>query len=326
MSRHGTDLSAPYGGPGWSPRSEDLRQERGVVWGWFGLAREWDSLRAVLLHTPSDELAAVDDPAAAQMLDRPDSVLAGEQHSRLCEVYEGAGVMVHQVEPVRPTPNLVFVADLLFMTPQGAILARPASTVRAGEEAEVQAALARLRVPVLGSVHGDGVFEGADALWLDRETVLLATGLRTDSEGGRQVGRLLAGLGVTVIRVGLRPGTMHLMGVVRLLDRDLAVVRKALVPDRVLRILRDRGVRVLEAEDEQELRIGQALNVVPLAPRRVVMPAGQSTTRRLLETAGVDVVEVDISELAKAAGGIACMTGVLHRGEDEAGQTRQNDE
>ncbi len=326
MSKHGTELSAAFGGPGWSPRSKCLRDERGEVWGWFGLAREWDRLQAVLLHTPSDELASVEDPGAAQMLARPDPVLAREQHHRLVEVYEGAGVTVHQVEPARTSPNLVFVADLLFMTPEGAILARPASTVRAGEEAEVQAALGRLRIPVLGAVYGNGVFEGADALWLDRRTVLLATGLRTDDEGGRQVARLLVGLGATVIRVALNPGTMHLMGVVRLLDRDLAVVRGALVPDRVVRILRARGVRVLEAEDERELRHGQALNVVPLAPRRVVMPAGQPVTRGLLEAAGVDVVEVEISELAKAAGGIACMTGVLHRGEDQSGQTGQNDD
>ncbi len=324
MSNSGTDLPAAFGGPGWSPRSSGLGEERGKIWGWFGLSCEWAPLKAVLLHTPTEDFAAVDDPAAAQMLQRPDPVLAREQHMRLVQVYERAGVTVHQVAPVRTSPNLVFVADLLFMTPEGAILARPASTVRAGEEAEVQAALGRLRVPVLGAVHGSGVFEGADALWLDSKTVLLATGLRTNDEGGRQVVCLLTALGITVIRVGLKPGTMHLMGVVRFLDRDLAVVRGALVPDRILRILKDRGVRVLEADDEQELRLGQALNVVPLDRRRVVMPSGQRRTRKILEAGGVEVVEVEISELAKAAGGIACMTGVLYRGEDQSGRTRHN--
>lgn len=288
-----------------------------MVWGGFGVEAEWAPLQAVLLHSPGAELAAGEDPGAVQMLERPDPGLAREQHLRLLETYREAGVEVHQVEPERPSPNLMFVADLFFMTPEGAILARPASTVRAGEEVEAARALTRLRIPILGSVHGRGVFEGADALWLAPDTVVLGEGLRTDGAGAAQVAQLLTGIGVTVIRVRLRTGTMHLMGTVRLLDRDLAVVRKDLVPEPVVACLRERGFRVLEADAGEELARGQAMNVVPLGPRRVVMPAGQPRTRSLLEAAGVEVVAVEIGELAKAAGGIACMTGVLLRGPRE---------
>ena len=307
-------LPAALGGAGWSPRGADLSEERGSIWGDFGVEAEWAPLRAVLLHAPGPELGTGGDPGKVQMLGRPDPGRAREEHLRLAAAYRDAGVEVHQVEPERPSPNLLFVADLFFMTPQGAILARPASTVRAGEEVEAARALARLRIPILGSVHGRGVFEGADALWLDGDTVVLAEGLRTNGAGASQVARILADLGVTVIRVRLGRGTMHLMGTVRLLDRDLAVVRAGLVPARVVRLLGSRGFRVLEADAREELAVGQAMNVVPLAPRKVLMPAGQPATRSLLERAGVEVIPVEIGELAKGAGGVACMTGVLRRG------------
>ena len=48
----------------------------------------------------------------------------------------------------------MFVADLMFMTPEGAILGRPASTVRAGEERLVARRLAELGVPILRVVRG----------------------------------------------------------------------------------------------------------------------------------------------------------------------------
>ncbi len=286
-----------------------------MVWSRFGVSSEWAPLRRVLLHAPGEELGAVGDPEAVQMLARPDVRHARAEHDGLRATFREAGVEVLLVEPGRATPNLLFVADLLFMTPSGAILARPASTVRAGEEVEVQRALARLGIPILGAVHGRGVFEGADALWLDRRTVLLATGLRTNAEGAAQAGRLLSGIGATPLRVRLGEGAMHLMGTVRILDRDLAVVRAALVPRRVRRILTERGFRVLEATAEEELSLRHGMNVVALGPRRVLVPAGCPQTRRLLEEAGVLCVEVPIGEIAKAAGGIACMTGILWREE-----------
>ncbi len=44
------------------------------------------------------------------------------------------------------------------------------------------------------------------------------------------------------------------------------------------------------------------------------MPAWRAlATRRRLEAAGVDVQTVLISQYAMAAGGLGCLTGILHR-------------
>ena len=152
--------------------------------------------------------------------------LARAQHDALSDAYRAHGVAVHYVESTRPDkPNAVFVRDLMLMTPEGAIVTRPASTVRAGEERHVAAALTRLGVPILMTVHGHGTFEGADVAWVDRNLCFLAEGLRTNGEGADQVEQMLREIGVgDVVRVGLPYGAMHLDGLLNILDRDLAVV------------------------------------------------------------------------------------------------------
>jgi N-dimethylarginine dimethylaminohydrolase len=306
--------AAAYGGEGWSARGKSLRQEIGSVWGTCGVASEWSPLRAVLLHRPGAELERVADPDQAQMIAPVDPRRARQQHDGLAEAFGEAGVTVHYVEPTEEAlPNLMFVADLMLMTPEGAILGRPASTVRAGEEKFVARGLARLGIPILRSVRGDGTFEGADAAWLEERTVLLATGLRTNAEGAAQVTTLLREMGVEVIQVGLPYGAMHLMGTLRFADGDLAIAWPGRVPHAAVEALRAHEYRVLFLPDLEEARRGMALNFVTLGPRRVLMPAGNPTTQSFYEAAGIECLTVAVDELIKAAGGIGCLTGVLER-------------
>ena len=314
-----TDLctAAAYGGPGWSPRLASLRQEIGMVWRECGVANEWSPLRAVLLHQPGPELAGVREPDESQMLDALDLDLARQQHDALAQAFRGFGIAVCYIEPaVIPPPNLMFVADLLFMTPEGAIVGRPASTVRAGEERLVARRLAELGIPILRTVRGTGTFEGADAAWIDSQTVLLATGLRTNAEGAAQVAASLHEMGVTVVPVGLPYGAMHLMGQLRFADRDLVVAWPGRVPFAAVEALRGCGYSVLFLPDEDEAKRGMALNFVTLAPRRLLMPAGNPVTQSFYEQAGISCHSVRVGELLKAAGGIGCLTGILHRQPD----------
>jgi N-dimethylarginine dimethylaminohydrolase len=238
-----------------------------------------------------------------------------EQHDTLAQAYRDNGVAVRYVEPADAAPpNLIFLADLLFMTPEGAILGRPASVVRAGEERLVAARLAQLGIPILRSVRGHGTFEGADAAWIDSDTVLLATGLRTNPNGADQVAQLLHELGVKVVRVGLPYGAMHLMGQLRFADNDLAFAWPGRVPFAAVDTLREKGYRVLFLPHEGEATLGMSLNFVTIGPRRILMASGNPVTQAFFEDAGVDCLTVPIDELAKAAGGIGCLTGILERG------------
>ncbi|RLC90437.1 MAG: amidinotransferase [Chloroflexi bacterium] len=284
------------------------------MWGACGVATEWSPLKAVLIHRPGAELGELTDPDAAQMFAPLDAGRVRSQHDALAQAYRDAGVAVYYVEPgATPPPNLMFVADLMFMTPEGAILGRPASTVRAGEERLVARRLAELGVPILRSVRGGGTFEGADALWVDPQTVLLATGLRTNAEGATQVANLLREMGIEVVSVGLPYGAMHLMGQLRFADRDLAIAWPGRVPYAAVEALRARGYTVLFLPDEREAVRGMALNFVTLGPRWILMAAGNPITQAFYEDVGITCRTVEVDEILKAAGGIGCMTGILER-------------
>jgi arginine deiminase len=306
--------AAAYGGEGWRPRITTLNQEMGTIWGDWGVESECMPLRAVLLHLPGKEVEGLANPDEAQMLSPIEADLVRRQHDALAEAYRHAEVQVYYVNPaVTPPPNIMFIRDLFFMTPEGAILARPASTVRAGEERHIARRLADLGVPIIRSVRGKGTFEGADALWLDEKTVLLASGLRTNEEGANQVERALKEMDVEVIRVELPYGTMHLLGTLNFADRDLAVAWSGRVPFKAVQALRERDFEVLWLPDEEEAIKGMALNFVTLRPRCVLMPTKCPKTSSVYKASDIKCIEVDISELIKAAGGIGCLTGILKR-------------
>jgi N-dimethylarginine dimethylaminohydrolase len=313
MSR--TVLSAAYGGGKWSPRVRAMTEDMAETWGDWGVSSEIGRLHAVLLRRPGPELDAITDFDAMQM--RSDLVpdVVRRQHDALAEAYRAAGVVVHYVERGRiDKPNAMFVRDLMLMTPEGAIVTRPASTVRAGEERLVAEALAQLGVPILMSVHGSGTFEGADVIWVDRELCFLAEGLRTNEEGADQVERILREIGVSnVVRVGLPHGAMHLDGLLAIIDRDLAAIWPRRTPFKVVDVLRRRGFRFIEVEDEREAQECLPMNFVALAPGEILMPAGGPTMREKYEAAGVLCRTVEIDECIKAGGGIHCMTGFLKR-------------
>jgi N-dimethylarginine dimethylaminohydrolase len=279
----------------------------------YGIRDEFSQLVSVLLHRPGEELLASADPAAVCMLEPLDVCTAGRQHDALAQAYREAGVRVEYLRPPSlPPPNTMYMADLFFMTPQGTLLARPAMPVRRGEERLAAEGLASLGVPLLGAVEGGGTFEGADALWIAPDRVLLGRGRRTNPEGAAQVKTILAGIGVEVVMVDLPGEVMHLMGVLRFLDAGLAVGWPGRLPDRAVEVLKQSGYRILFPSDPDEL-FRMSINLVTLGPRQVLMPDGCPRTQGLLEEAGVTCVTAAVDELIKGAGGIGCLTGVLQR-------------
>ncbi len=310
---------AAYGGARWRPREAAHREELGTHWARCGVDSEWATLRAVLMHRPGAELRHSADPDAVLMLEPLDAVQAGVQHDAVASAYKLAGVKVHYVEPAKePPPNQMFCADLLLGTPEGIIIGRQASAVRAGEERWAARRLGELGIPIVKTVGGRGCFEGADAQWIAPDTVLISRGLRTNAEGAQQVATALREMGVEPIVVDAVPGTMHLMGQLRLVDAGRAVIWPGGLSAEVEALLQERGCELLRLPDETELRQGLALNFVTLAPGQILMPAGNPRSQAFLEAEGITCQVTAMDELAKAAGGIGCLTGVLWRAPAEA--------
>ena len=305
-----------YGGAGWQGRaqthSDDLTE--GNVWGRCGARSEVAALRRVLLFEPPLSLAQIEDPDAYLMLDRVDLDQIRTQTDAIEAFYAVQGAEVIRFRaPDEAPPNLIFARDLFFMTPEGAVLARPAAAQRAGEARFAAQALSEAGVPILRSVVGAATFEGADALWLDPDTVLVGVGRRTNWEGYRTLREVLVRQGVEAIAVDVPRGSQHLLGVVNFIDEDLAAVWSERLPRVVRGFLAGRGVSLIECATDDEFLVGRGMNFVTVGPRALVMPAGCPGMQARFEAAGVTVHTLDISEYLKAAGGLGCLTGIVHR-------------
>ncbi|MBD3306087.1 amidinotransferase [candidate division KSB3 bacterium] len=295
-----------------TPFEDDLAEMWGRKW---SLASEVGKLQAVLLRRPGKEIEHIGDPAQWRWREAMDPGKARAQHDALAEIYRQHGADVYYVEDQREDrPNALYMRDNVLGTPEGAIVCRHALRVRRGEERAVAATLAGLGVPIVRTISGRGVFEGACGLWIDRETIILGTGVRANAEGVRQVEEVLRPMGVTNILTFQIPyGHAHVDGLMNIVDVQKALIFPWQTPYDVVEALQQRGFTMIEAPSIAEVKEGSAVNVVALEPGNVVMPAGNPETRKTLEQHGVGVIELDVSELMKGFGSLHCMSAFLAR-------------
>jgi N-dimethylarginine dimethylaminohydrolase len=154
-------------------------------------------------------------------------------------------------------------------------------------------------------------------VWLDRRTLAVGRGYRTNDVGIAQL-RALLGDAIDELVVVHLPhwrgagDVFHLMSIISPVDPDLAVVYSPLMPVAFRERLLDRGMTLVEVPDDEFESMGA--NVLALGSRRCVMLAGNPRTRARLEAAGVDVVEYEGMEISrKGGGGPTCLTRPLRR-------------
>ena len=315
MKDNSTFGTAAYGGAGWQPRVDAHEDELGTVWADCGIENEWHPLLAVLLHTPGAELVASQhQPDKVQMLQALDISKAQDEHAQLVQTYRDQGVQVYLIGPDEmPSPNQMFCADLMAMTPEGVILARPASVVRAGEERNIARCLSNIGIPILKTLTGDAVFEGADLMWLDRHKVVIGRGLRTNINAIKQITHLLSDMDVDVLAADLPYGTMHLMGMLRIVDHNLALAWPRRTPHAVVMALHEAGYEVSFLPPIPDFEYQKAFNFVTLGPRKILMVAGNPGARTYYESLQIECMETPAAELAKAAGAVGCLSAIVQR-------------
>lgn len=277
----------------------------------------WTPLRSVLVRAPTVDFA-VEDPGAWGYSDRPDLVAAQTEHAALVILLEAAGVEVHHHDAELPgLADSIFVYDGVLMTHAGAIVLRPGKPARRGEETALATRLESLGVPTAGRLTGEATADGGDLLWLAEDHLVAGRSFRTNTEGVRQLRSLLAPHGVEVSEVHLpvHSGSghcLHLLSLISLLDRGLAVVYPGLFPVPLWQELKRRGFELVEVPDAEFA--AQGPNVLALGPRRVVVLEGSPETRRRLEAADCRVESYRGDEIShKAEGGPTCLTLPIHR-------------
>ena len=303
-------------GERWFPKESTFEDDILSYWGDWGVSSEVEELKAVLMRRPGKEVENFN-AEKVRFTNQPLNVeLLRQQHDNLANVYREFNVKVHYVETQREDrPNAVYCRDLVFMTPEGAIMARPGMAMRRGEERFVAETLSKLGIPIIKTVSGDGIFEGANAMWVDRKTVILSTSSRTNRSGYEQVETELKRMGVTnIIPMQIPYSNIHIDGIMNMVSDDLVMVYAPQTPYDVCNELKKKGIKILEAPSEKEVRETFGINFVAIKPGLVIQPTGNPGCKELLEKNGVEVISIDLSELIKGRGAVHCVSAFLKRG------------
>jgi N-dimethylarginine dimethylaminohydrolase len=245
----------------------------------------------------------------------PDHPSAAAEHEVFCGLLENAGaeVVVSCHDP--GNPDAIYVFDPVLVGTEGALLLRPGKEVRRGEPDALGPVLEAAGVPVVGAIGEPALVEGGDTLWLDERTLLVGIGYRTNEDAIPALASAFRGVDVVTFDLPHWNGpseVLHLLSFISPLDRDLVLVHPRLAPVRLLRLLAEREIAVVEVPDD-ELE-SQGPNVLALGPRRALALDGNPGTRRRLERAGVDVVVYRGDEISrKGDGGPTCLTRPLLR-------------
>jgi N-dimethylarginine dimethylaminohydrolase len=280
----------------------------------FGAQSMTGTLRRVLVRAPRPEDAVAWRAYGWHAEPEPTRML--EEHEAFRVQLEDAGAEVILAEtPVPMCPDSIYVYDPALVTDAGALLLRPGKEGRRAEVEAIAADLVEAGVPIAAHLEAPATVEGGDTIWLDEHTLLVGVGYRTNEAGVEALRFALPGTDVVAFDLPhLRgPGeVLHLMSLVSPLDADLAVAYPPLTPTRLVQLLAERGVELVEVPDEEFETMGP--NVLALGPRVALALEGNDETRRRLERAGVDMRVYRGEEISrKGDGGPTCLTRPLLR-------------
>ena len=272
-------------------------------------------LRRVLVVAPRPEEA--ERWREADWRSAPDPGVLAAEHEAFRAQLEAAGAEVVVAETSAATGlDAVYPYDPALVTDRGALLLRPGKDSRLGEVDALGDALEAAGVPIDARLEAPATVEGGDTVWLDPGILVVGRSYRTNDVGIAALADALPHVDVLPFDLPHHRGRgqlLHLMSVLSPLDDDLAVAYPPLMPIRLVELLHELEIKLVEVPHEEFATQGP--NVLALAPRVALALDGNPETRRRLERAGVDVRVFRGEELSrKGDGGPTCLTRPLLRG------------
>jgi len=246
---------------------------------------------ALLREVPDSFVRCV----TAEPVSRPlDPSLARRQHRAYQDALEAGGFTTSLLAADESHPDGSFIEDAALVVGGRALVARPGHVSRRGEVPPVAAALGEM-MPV-DTVEAPGILDGGDVLVVGSR-VFVGLSSRTNRAGIDSLVRF-AGPDREVVPVDVS-GVLHLKSAVTALDYGTLLMEPGMVdPGRF------DGFRIIYTPPEEF----HAANVVRLPDGSILAAAGSPRSAGLIADAGFEVRTVDVSEFARADGGLTCLS------------------
>jgi N-dimethylarginine dimethylaminohydrolase len=245
-----------------------------------------------------------------------DAARAAVQHAAFADLVARSGAEVEWLDDADDgLADSIFTHDPSLVSDHGAVILSMGKALRRLEPGLHEVAYNRMGVPILGRIEGDGTVEGGDCVWVDRTTLAVGRGVRTNQSGIQQLANILGPKGVSVYGFDLplwqgEEACLHLMSVISPLADDLALVHLPLLPTPFYQLLKAQGIKMVVGDPDEFLASnGLNLNVLPTSPRDVIAVAGFPKTVAAMEAAGCKVQTFEADALCIACeGGPTCLT------------------
>lgn len=221
--------------------------------------------------------------------------IAAEQHSRYVAALELGGYEVVAVPTDDDRPDSSFVEDTAVVVGTRVLVTRLGHPSRRDEVEPVADALGG-RFPLF-RVREPATIDGGDVLKVG-SSLFVGFGGRTNDEGIRAIAAVAEPQGLSVTPVPVTR-VLHLKSGVSALDDSTLLWHR----DACDRDVFD-GFDVIEVPGDDP----EAANVVRLADGRVLVADHHPETASLVAGRGFGVVTTDVSEFARADGGLTCLS------------------
>lgn len=224
----------------------------------------------------------------------PDYDLMLVQHNTYVQALAYLGLDVTVLEPLPNFPDSYFVEDTTVVTPQVAVITRPGAVSRQGEADTIESVLCKYR-PTL-HIQPPGTVDGGDVL-MDGDHFFIGISKRTNQDGAAQLGKILERFSYSWTAIPVSTG-LHLKSSLSLVSPNTL-----LITSQTAQLPAFQGYERIILDQDEEL----AANTLWIN-NRLIIPSGFPRTRSKLESLGLDLIELDMSEARKMDGGLSCMS------------------
>ena len=222
---------------------------------------------------------------------------AVHQHEAYCEILRSCGANVRVLNVSPELPDSVFVEDTAVVLDEVAVMASMGAESRRREPEGIEAEIRRHRE--VRHVIAPATIEGGDVLRVDR-TLFVGLSSRTNRAGLIEFEALSRHYGYNVVPVPVRK-CLHLKTACTALPDGTLLVNPAWIDVEALV-----GFQRLAVPETERW----AANVAVVGSN-VCVAAGHPRTADMIRARGVEVRAVDLSEFAKAEGGVTCLSILL---------------
>lgn len=228
-------------------------------------------------------------------LGTPNYEKALEQHEAYIEALKKCNVEVHVMPKNNDFPDSTFVEDTAVLTAEFAVISNPGADTRNREIVEMEPAIKGFYDKIY-YITSPGLLDGGDVLQAD-DHFYIGISERTNQEGAEQLKAILESENYKATIVPLKE-FFHLKTGIAYLGNNKMVVAGEFVdhPD-----FASYDKIIVPAEETYAANCIQVNDYV-------IIPAGFPQTKKLINDAGYETIELEMSEFRKLDGGLSCLS------------------